>query len=70
MKKGFEIDEIVLLGVSGWHGTTWKPVKFIGETPKRYKIQAITKTKLAGRNRWLSPEEVTFVPKHAVRKSS
>ena len=41
-------------------------VEIIRETPKRYQIRAITKTKLAGRDRRLENGEVAMVPKWAV----
>ena len=41
-------------------------VEIIRETPKRYEIRAITRTKLAGRDRWLENGEVAMVPKWAV----
>lgn len=58
------------LGLSGWAGDRWRKVEVIGETPKRYRIRAIEKTKLAGRNRWIHPGETALVPKYAVRLTS
>lgn len=53
--------------LSGWHGTSATKVITVGETPKRFRIRAITRTKLAGRGRWLEPGEEALVPKTAVR---
>lgn len=56
-----------LLVISGWHGTTSTPVLTVGITPKRFRIRAIERTRLSGRNRWLEPGEEALVPKSAVR---
>ncbi len=55
------------LRLSGWHGTSSTLVVTIGSTPKRFRIRAITRTRLAGRNRWLEPGQEALVPKTAVR---
>lgn len=56
-----------LLVIAGWHGTTATPVLTVGMTPKRFRIRAITRTRLAGRGRWLNPGEEALVPRSAVR---
>lgn len=56
-----------LLVIVGWHGATATPVITVGETPHRYRIRAITRTRLPGRNRWLEPGQETLVPRTAVR---
>ncbi len=58
-----------LLCLNGWHGRSEEPVIVIGETPKRYRIQAIKRTACAGRCRWLEAGETCLVPKRAVRLS-
>ena len=58
------------LGLVGWHSGIWQRVLVIGETPKRYRIRALTRVKLAGRCRWLEVCESALVPKGAVRKAS
>ena len=55
------------LGLQGWHGLTWTPCMVIGETPKRYRIQAIERMRLAGRCRWLEKGHTALVLKHAIR---
>jgi hypothetical protein len=55
------------LGLDGWAGRRERKVEVVGETPKRYRIRAIEKTKLAGRNRWLDVGKTALVPKYAVR---
>lgn len=55
------------LVLSGWHGSSAVKVITVGETPTRFRIQAITRTRLAGRGRWLEPGDTALVPKHAVR---
>jgi hypothetical protein len=57
------------LGIVGWHGCIWQPVKVVGETPKRYRIEATEKTKLAGRCRWIEVGQTALVPKGAIRKA-
>ncbi len=51
--------------LDGWAGRTTQVVEVIGETPMRYRIKAITDTRLAGR-RSLAAGSVGLVPKHAV----
>lgn len=58
------------LTITGWHGSTSTLVMTVGMTPKRFRIRAITRTRLAGRNRWLDPGEEALVPKSAVRHGS
>ena len=53
--------------LDGWHGITRQTVEVVGATPKRYRIQAIKRTKLAGPSRWLDPGKTALVPKHALR---
>ena len=55
------------LGLTGWGGVTWTRVRVIGETPKRYRIQALQRTKLGGRCRWINEGETALVPKRALR---
>jgi hypothetical protein len=54
------------LCLQGWHGFSRQRVEIVGETPKKWRIRAIERTRLAG-PRWLEPHAVTTVPKHAVR---
>ena len=62
------IGDTAELGLNGWHGLIWKEVKIVGETPKRYRIEALTdRTKLAGRSRFINKGETALVPKHALR---
>lgn len=56
--------------IDGWGGRTESRVLVIGETPKRYRIQAIARTKLAGRDRYLNAGETALVPKRAVSFTS
>ncbi len=55
------------LMVAGWGGTTVTEVLTVGTTPRRFRIRAITRTKLAGRDRWLEPGQEALVPLSAVR---
>ena len=55
------------LVISGWHGSTAQMVVTVGITPKRFRVRAITRTRLTGRNRWLEPGDIALVPKSAVR---
>lgn len=56
-----------LLCLDGWSGRVEQPVAVIGETPKRYRIRAITRTRLAGLYRWLKPGDTALVPKNAIK---
>ena len=55
------------LMLDGWAGVRARQVEIVGETPQRYRIRAIERTKLAGRQRWINPGETALVPKYAVR---
>ena len=55
------------LVITGWHGATATQVVTVGQTKNCYRIRAITRTKLAGRGRWLEPGKTALVPKTAVR---
>lgn len=56
--------------LDGWGGRSESKVVVIGETPKRYRIRAIARTKLAGRDRYLNAGETTLVPKRALSFTS
>ena len=58
---------IARLALNGWEGITLTEIEVIGETPKKYRIRAISDMRLAGRNRKLKAGEITLVPKYAVR---
>ena len=55
------------LTITGWHGATSTEVEIVGATPKRVRIRALTRTRLAGPGRWLDVGEETLVPTTAVR---
>lgn len=55
------------LVLCGWHGSTATRVIIVGSTPKRYRIRALTLTRLPRRGRWLKPGDETLVPLTAVR---
>ncbi len=42
-------------------------VRVIGETLTRFRIQAIDRTRLVGRPRYLEPGDTVLVPKYAIR---
>lgn len=56
---------VICLG--GWSGRTEAAVVVVDETAKRYRIKAIDRTKLAGRDRWIEAGQTALVPKRAVR---
>ena len=62
----YKYAKIATLHLDGWAGRTKTSVLVIGETPKRYRITTGTPIRLAGRDRWLQPNRVALVPKHAV----
>lgn len=53
------------LCTDGWAGRSEQAVLVVGETPKRYRIKTVMRTKLPGR--WLYAGELALVPKQAVR---
>lgn len=55
------------LTTQGWNGIMQTRVLVVRQTTKRARIRAITRTKLAGRNRWLEPGQEASVPDSAVR---
>lgn len=55
------------LVITGWHGTTATKMITVGVTAERFRIRAITRTRLQGRDRWLEPGQETLVPKTSVR---
>ena len=42
-------------------------MEVLNQTKRQMRIRALTRTKLAGRNRWLCPGETALVPLHAIR---
>lgn len=58
---------IGVLCSESWSGRSEEKVEIIGETPKRYRIRADRRIKLAGRDRWLEVGDDVLVPKTAVR---
>jgi hypothetical protein len=59
--------EIALLCLDGYAGRSKTKVLVIKECPKRILIEAITRTQLAGRSRWLDPGQRAYVPKRAIK---
>lgn len=55
------------LQLDGYAGRTATPVEIISTTRTHYRIKAITRTKLAGRERWLNPGDEALIPHNAVR---
>lgn len=55
------------LYTSSWAGTLKQRVRVVGETPKRYRIEALKRTRLGGRRRLIEEGETALVPKFAVK---
>ena len=55
------------LCTDGWAGRNEQACIVIGETPKKYRIRAVMRTRMPGRCRWLYTGETALVPKSAVR---
>lgn len=55
-----------LLHLDGYAGRTTQAVLVIGETPLRYRIRALAKTRLGGRNRWIDRGAIALIPKRAI----
>lgn len=56
-----------ILTISGWHGSTAYHVALVGTTSTKYRVEAFTRTRLQGRNRWLDAGSRALVPKTAIR---
>lgn len=56
------------LQLASWGGRSSTLVDIVGQTPKRYRIRAIERMRLAGRHRWLKRGETALVPKTAVSR--
>lgn len=56
----------VRIHMTGWSCNWSSQVLLIGETPKRYRIQAIKRLRLPGRDRFLEPGESALVPKYCI----
>jgi len=54
------------LVLDGYGGRSYTRVAVIGTAPKRWRIRALTATRLAGRARVLQPGGVALVPRSAV----
>ena len=52
----------------GWAGLGFFPVKILGETPKRYRVQLVERCRLPGRNKTGNAGDVILAPKGAVRQ--
>ena len=54
------------LHLDSYSGRSSTRVEIVGETPKRYRIRAITTTRTAGRLLYLEPGQEALVPKRAI----
>ena len=57
------------LCLDGWAGRTETPVLVVGETLKRYLIEAIDRMRLDGRMQWLGAGERALVLKTVIRRN-
>lgn len=59
---------IGIITVDGWAGRTRTAVEVLGLTKsgKKYRIRAIVRTKLGGRDRWLEPGQETTINRSVV----
>lgn len=57
-----------VLRLSGYGGYCEIPIVVVGYTPRKVRIEAIKRTRLAGRLRWLEAGETALVPRTAVRE--
>ena len=55
------------LCLNSYAGRSEQAVLVIGETPKKYRIKAVMRTKIGGRNLWLYAGESALVPKTAIK---
>lgn len=56
------------LHLDGWSGHIKQPVIVVGETPKRFRIEAVGQTRLAGRGKWMAKGERALVPRFSVTR--
>jgi hypothetical protein len=54
------------LVLDSWAGRSSTLVVVVGATPKRFRIRAITPTRLGGCDRYIQPGEEALVPRTAV----
>ncbi len=54
------------LVLEGFEGRTRQRVEVLARTPARYRIRALRRTRLAGRDRWLARGEEALVPHRAI----
>jgi hypothetical protein len=52
--------------LQGYAGLSKQRVQIVGRTPKRFRIRALKRTRLAGANRYIEVGAEALVPKHAV----
>jgi hypothetical protein len=57
---------LAALALGGWHGVSHHEVLVIGQTPTRYRIRALTQTRLAGRYRSIEKGQETLVPRKVI----
>jgi hypothetical protein len=61
-----EMSRYGTLHLDGYSGRSSTRVEIVGETPKRYRVRAITQTRTAGRLVYLEPGQIALVPKQAI----
>lgn len=57
---------LATLTLGGYAGLSAHEVLVVGETPQRYRIRALTPTRLAGRFRTLEPTAQALVPRRVI----
>ena len=57
---------LATITLGGWHGLSEHEVLVVGQTPTRYRIRALTRTRLAGRYRYLAPTHEALITRKAV----
>ena len=56
------------LCLDGFAGRSETEVQVVGVTATRYRIKAVVRTRLPGRQRWLEQGQVALVPRAAIRR--
>lgn len=62
------VERFGVLRLTGYGGYCETRVRIVGYTPRKVRIEAIERTRLGGRLRWLEPGQRTLVPRAAVRE--
>lgn len=61
-----ELERKAWLHTMSFAGSVKTPILVVGETPKRYRVRLVERTKLPGREKWGAAGDVVLVPRSSV----